>query len=129
MHDPREPHYALIKRICAIYMGHWIMSCSFDARISLLWSPTLMLGPAVLTTVTPPLGMQSFLVIISSLGPRSGNLLYHGPVLRPSIVQLQMLLLRQLGYPATSGITCSPLRATIVYCDNVSAVYLSTNPV
>jgi len=31
--------------------------------------------------------------------------------------------------PVIAGTPCASQRATVVYCDNVSAVYLSTNPV
>jgi hypothetical protein len=52
------------------------MAYIFAPWMSLLWLPTLMLiRPVVLTPVIRPLGMLFFLVITSSLGPPSVNLL------------------------------------------------------
>ena len=76
------------------------------------------------------LGTVCFLAIILYHDRPSANTLSHGPVLRLNTGVLPMLWLRLVGFPNSwaSFIVLLP-RATLVYCDNISAVYLSTNPV
>ena len=91
----------------------------------------MRIGPVVPTLVAPPLGTRPFLVITLSLGHRSCNPLFPRSSAEAEyravandvaeMTWLRQLLIQELHIPLQ--------RATVVYCDNVSAVYLSTNPV
>ena len=70
-----------------------------------------------------------FLVIILFLGLRNGNLLFPSLVLRLNTAMLPMLSLNLVGSQSTFGTSLSYSKTTLVYCDKVSAVNLSGNPV
>ncbi|GJR04581.1 ribonuclease H-like domain-containing protein [Tanacetum coccineum] len=107
MHDPREPHFSALKRILR-YM-----------RIGL----DVPLHGALL------LAIVCFLATIFYLGLPNDSLLFLDLVRRQSIRVLPMQWSRLAGC-AIFYVSFIPLStATIVYCDNVSAVYLSSNPV
>nr|GEV26867.1 ribonuclease H-like domain-containing protein [Tanacetum cinerariifolium] len=104
MHDPREPHITAHKRILRYIRGTWIL----DFTCTLLL-PSLLLGTQMR---------------IGQVAPQQGGLLqaeYRG--VANVVVETAWLpnLLRELNSLLST--------ATLVYCDNVSATYLSTNPV
>ncbi|GKE57382.1 ribonuclease H-like domain-containing protein [Tanacetum coccineum] len=99
MHDPRDPHFTTLKRILRYVRG------TIDHGLQLHVSST-----SQLTTYTNadwagcPVTRRLHCLVL---------------VLRQNIEVLQMLLLRLRGSPLST--------ATLVYCDNVSVVCLSTN--
>jgi hypothetical protein len=110
-------------------MGHWIMAFIFVPRMSAHWLPTLMLiGSVVLTPVGRPLGLLFFLVIVSRSSKRQPTISRSSAeaeyrAVANTVAQTTWLrqLLQEMHIPLK--------RATVVFCDNVSAVYLSSNPV
>jgi hypothetical protein len=132
MHDPREPHYALIKRILCYLHG------TLDYVLQ-LWRTNIS------TLVTY---YDAWAGCLDNRHSTSGYAVFFGDNLvswsskRQPIVSCSM-------FQCWGRVSCSckyccwdnlvtqlllelhvPLyRTTIVYCDNVSAVYLSTNPV
>nr|GFB17971.1 ribonuclease H-like domain-containing protein [Tanacetum cinerariifolium] len=99
MHDPREPHFAALKRILRYVQGTVDLGLHLyaSATISLIgytdadWAgrPSTRRIPGVANVVAETAWVRNFL--------------------------------RELHYVH--------MTATLVYCDNVSAVYMSTNPV
>ena len=87
------------------------------------------IGQAARIPAAVLLGIVCFLAIILFHGRPSANTLSHGPVPRPNTGVLPMPWLRLLDSQLLGEFHRSLPRATLVYCDNISAVYLSTNPV
>ncbi|GJR43457.1 ribonuclease H-like domain-containing protein [Tanacetum coccineum] len=133
MHDPREPHLAALKRILRYVQGTLDFG---DLHYKLLpplpiWLVILMLIGRCPTTRMSTLGYYVFLGdnLLSWSAKRQHTLLrssaeaeYPGGVAHV-VAETAWLcnLLRELHSPLST--------ATLVYCDNVSAVYMSVNPV
>ncbi|GJV39451.1 ribonuclease H-like domain-containing protein [Tanacetum coccineum] len=131
MHDPREPHFSALKRILHYVCG------TLDYGLKLFSSSTTDLvaySDADLagcpTTRRSTLGYCVFLVnnLLSwsskrqlTLSCSSAEIEYRGVANAVAETCWLSNLLRELHTPLSS--------ATFVYCDNVSAVYLSCNPV
>ncbi|KAJ9557675.1 hypothetical protein OSB04_012289 [Centaurea solstitialis] len=127
MHDPRLPHLNALKRILRVLC---LMVFILRRQPLIAWLPIRMpTGPAVLTHVGPPQGFVSIWVTISYLGPPNGSMFvsrssaeaeYRGIAnVVAETAWLRNLLLE----------LCCPLsRATVVFCDNVSVMYLASNP-
>jgi len=121
----------LPKGSSATSRAHWTMVLSFQdhPRLSSLCTPTLT-GLAAQTPAAPPLAMRFFsggsLVSWSSkrqptVSRSSAEAEYHAVANGVAEATWLRQLLQELHHPITS--------ACLVYCDNVSAVHLSTNPV
>jgi hypothetical protein len=133
MHDPHEPHLALVKRILRYIRG------TLDYGFQLHRSSTIDADPIVYSdadwagcpaTRRSTSGYVVFLYdnLISWSSMRqhivsrsSAEAEYRG--VANAVVEASWLhqLLEELYSP--------PRRATVVYCNNISVVYLSTNPV
>ncbi|GKA71151.1 retrovirus-related pol polyprotein from transposon TNT 1-94, partial [Tanacetum coccineum] len=112
MHDPRDPYFSALKRVLRYVRG------TLDYGLQLFSSSTTDLvaysyadWAGFPNTRRSTSGYCVFLATTYSLGPLSVNRRFLVLVQRQSIVVLQT--------PLSS--------ATLVYCDNVSAVYLSSN--
>ncbi|GJX85174.1 ribonuclease H-like domain-containing protein [Tanacetum coccineum] len=101
MHDPREPHLAALSAYFAMSVGLLIMVFNF---MSLL-----------------PISLQLILILIGLVALSSAEAEYRGVANVVAEIAWVRNLLRELYAPLFT--------ATLVYCDNVSTVYLSTNPV
>jgi hypothetical protein len=135
MHTLREPHLTALKRILCYFHGF------IDFGLLLRPSPTFELvvytyadWVGCLDTRRSTSGYVVFLgvnLMTSSLGLRSDNLSPSASALRPSIALWPTAWPRPLGSASLFRSSTTPLleRFTLVYCDNISAVYLSTNPV
>jgi hypothetical protein len=131
MHDPQEPHFSALKRIMRYVQG------TLDYGLQLFLSSTTSLvanynadWAGCPTTRRSTYGSVFFLAITCSHGLLSVNHCFLVPMQRQSIVVLPMLFaetcwLRNLLRKLHTHLSL----ATLVYCDNVSAVYLSFNPV
>ncbi|XP_023752713.1 uncharacterized mitochondrial protein AtMg00810-like [Lactuca sativa] len=131
IHDSREPHFTAFKRILRYIRGtldHGLQlyaspsrgliaysdadwaSCPFTRRSTS--SYCVFMGQNLLSWSSKRQG---------TISRSSGKAEYQG--VANAVVETCWLcnLLRELHYP--------PLSATLVYCDNVSVVYLFTNPV
>ncbi|GJU85533.1 ribonuclease H-like domain-containing protein [Tanacetum coccineum] len=108
MHDPREPHFSALKRILR-YVRDWA-GCSTTRRST--FGYCVFLGNNLLSWSSKRQ---------PTLSRSSAEAEYRG--VANVVVETCWLrnLLRELHSPLSS--------ATFVYCDNVSAVYLSCNPV
>ncbi|GJV87398.1 ribonuclease H-like domain-containing protein [Tanacetum coccineum] len=130
MHDPRDPHFTALKRILRYVRG------TIDHGLQLYVSST-----SQLTAYTDadwagcPVTRRSTSGYCVFLGD---NLLSWSAkrrytclilVLMQNIEVLRMLLLRRVMRNLLIELHTPLFTATLVYCDNVSAVYLSTNPV
>ncbi|GKD86994.1 ribonuclease H-like domain-containing protein, partial [Tanacetum coccineum] len=131
MHDPREPHFSALKRILRYVRG------TLDYGLQLFSSSTTDLvaysdadWAGCPTTRRSTSGYCVFLGnnLLSwsskrqpTLSRSSAEAEYRGVANAVAETCLLRNLLRELHTPLTS--------ATLVYCDNVSAVYLSCNPV
>ncbi|XP_042758131.1 uncharacterized mitochondrial protein AtMg00810-like [Lactuca sativa] len=131
MHDPREPHFSALKHILRYIRG------TLDHSLQLYVSPSRGLiafsdadWAGFPTTRRSTSGYCVFMGqnLLSWSSKRQGTISrssaeaeYRG--VANAVAERCWLhnLLRELHYP--------PPSATLVYCDNVSAVYLSTNPV
>ena len=92
----------------------------------------MLIGVDVRALATLHLIIASFLVIICSLDPLNVNPLCLNPVPKPSIVGLLTLFMSLAGseiFFLNFELRCPIRKATLVHCDNVSAIYLSGNPV
>ena len=131
MHDPREPHQAALKRILLYIRG--------TLYLGLLLRPS---APAELTVYSDAdwAGCPETRRSTSGYGVFLGDNLISWSSKRQATVSrssaeaeyravangvAEACWLRQLLHE----LHCPLRRATIVYCDNVSAIYLSTNPV
>ncbi|GJY20875.1 ribonuclease H-like domain-containing protein, partial [Tanacetum coccineum] len=103
MHDPREPHLVALKRILRYVHG------TLDLGLHLYASPTTSL---VGYTDADWAGC---------LSTRSAEAEYRGVANVITETTWLRNLLRELHSPLST--------VTLVYCDNVSAVYMSANPV
>ncbi|GJY49171.1 ribonuclease H-like domain-containing protein [Tanacetum coccineum] len=103
MHDPREPHFAALKRILRDVRG------TIDFGLQLYASATTSL---VDYTDADWAGYPS---------TRIAEAEYRGVANVVAKIAWLRNLLRELHSPLST--------ATLVYCDNVSAVYMSANPV
>ncbi|GKA87930.1 ribonuclease H-like domain-containing protein [Tanacetum coccineum] len=131
MHDPREPHFSALKRILRYVQG------TLDYGLQLFSSSTTDLvaysdadWAGCPTTRRSTLGYYVFLCnnLLSwsskrqpTLSRSSAEAEYRGVANAVAETCWLRNLLRELHTPLSS--------ATLVYCDNVSAVYLSCNPV
>ena len=89
----------------------------------------MQIGVGARTHVAQHLDTVFFWAIISFLGHLNASLRCPGLALRPNIVVSLMWSLRHVGFVIFSLSYIALRKATLVYCDNVSAVYLSGNPV
>ncbi|WVZ49277.1 hypothetical protein U9M48_000649 [Paspalum notatum var. saurae] len=119
MHDPREPHLTAVKRILRYLQG------TVDLGLS-LGRPCPPPSPSTLM----PTGLvaQTLAVLLLVTRKRQPTVSHSSAeaeyrAVANGVAEASWLrqLLQELGHPLQ--------RATLVYCDNVSAVYLSTNPV
>ncbi|KAI3496112.1 hypothetical protein L1887_38462 [Cichorium endivia] len=131
MHDPREPHFTALKRILRYIRGtldHGLQLYVSPARGLIAYSDADWAGcPSTRRSTS---GYCVFLGqnLLSWSSKRQGTISrssaeaeYRGVANAVAETCWLRNLLHELLYP--------PLSATLVYCDNVSAVYLSTNPV
>lgn len=71
-----------------------------------------------------------FSVTTLFLGRQNTRVSSLGPTEKPNTVGWLMPLPKHVGFPNfLRGLDCPPSKATAVYCDNISAVYMSSNPV
>ncbi|GJW76371.1 ribonuclease H-like domain-containing protein [Tanacetum coccineum] len=105
MHDPREPHFSALKRILRYVRG------------------TLDCGLHLFSSSTTSLVAYSYADWAGCLTTRRSTSEASNRGVANAVAEMCWLrnLLRELHTPLSS--------ATLVYCDNVSAVYLSSNPV
>nr|GFB45294.1 ribonuclease H-like domain-containing protein [Tanacetum cinerariifolium] len=131
MHDPREPHFAALKRIL------WYVRCTVDFGLQLYASATTSLvGYTDADWASCPSTRRSTFEYCVFLGD---NLLSWSSKRQHTISRSSV----EAEYRGVANVVAetawlrnllrelySPLfTATLVYCDNVSAVYLSANPV
>jgi hypothetical protein len=131
MHDPREPHFQLIKRILRYVKGTAHLGLQFYTGSSsglVAYSDADWAGCPDTRKSTSGFCVffGSNLVSWSSkrqqtVSRSSAEAEYHAVAncVAESVWLRQLLL--ELHHPAT--------KATVVYCDNISATYMSTNPV
>ena len=131
MHDPREPHFTALKRIIRYISGtldHGLQLYASPSHGLIAYSDADWAGCP--TTRRSTSGYCVFLGqnLLSWSSKRQGTISrssaeaeYRGVANAVAETCWLRNLLRELLYP--------PLTATLVYCDNVSAVYLSTNPI
>ncbi|WVZ50966.1 hypothetical protein U9M48_002164, partial [Paspalum notatum var. saurae] len=126
MHDPREPHITAVKHILRYPQGTTdlglFLTCIAPSALTVYTDADWAGYPDTRRSTS---GYASSLVITSISGLANVGIRFLDLVPRLNIVQLRMELPRLLG----SEIHHPPLRTTLVYYDNVSAVYLSSNPV
>ncbi|GJX04163.1 ribonuclease H-like domain-containing protein [Tanacetum coccineum] len=130
MHDPREPHFAALRRILRYIRG------TVDFGLQLYVFATTLLGytdadwAGFLSTRRSTLGYCAFLrdnLLLWSakrqhtISRSSSKAEYQGVANVVAETAWVRNLLHELHSPL--------MTATLVYCDNVSAVYLSANPV
>jgi hypothetical protein len=131
MHDPREPHYALIKRILRYLHGtldHGLQLRRTDTSTLVAYSDADWAGcpDTRRSTSGYAVFLGDNLVSWSSkrqptVSRSSAEAEYRAVANAVAETTWLRQLLQELYIPLQ--------RATIVYCDNVSTVYLSTNPV
>ncbi|GKA44659.1 ribonuclease H-like domain-containing protein [Tanacetum coccineum] len=103
MHDPREPHFAALKRILRYVWG------------------TVDFGLQLYVSATTSLVGYTDVDWADCPSTRSADAEYHGVANVVTETAWLCNLLRELHSPIST--------ATLVYCDNVSAVNMSANPV
>ncbi|GJR95972.1 ribonuclease H-like domain-containing protein, partial [Tanacetum coccineum] len=103
MHDPREPHFSALKRILRYIRG------------------TMPYGLQLFSSTTSSLVAYSDADWAGCPTTRRAEAEYRGVTNAVAETCWLRNLLRELHTPLST--------ATLVYCDNVSAVYLSSNPV
>ncbi|XP_062211715.1 uncharacterized protein LOC133912813 [Phragmites australis] len=131
MHDPREPHYALIKRILRYLHGtldHGLQLRRTDVSNLVAYSDADWVGCPDTRRSTS--GYAVFLGnnLVSWSSKRQPTVSHSSAeaeyrAVANAVAEMTWLrqLLQELHIPLQ--------RATIVFCDNISAVYFSTNPV
>ncbi|WVZ78234.1 hypothetical protein U9M48_025980 [Paspalum notatum var. saurae] len=131
MHDPRKPHLALIKHILRYVKG--TLSVGLHIGVGSVQSLTAYsdaLGLAVRTLDAPPQATVSSSATIWCPGPPSAGPPSPAPkaeaeyrVVAHAVAECcwlrQLLQELHISIPST----------TVVYCDNVSTVYMTANPV
>jgi hypothetical protein len=130
MHTSREPHLTALKRILRYLAApSTTASSSVHPRRRSLWSTPTLTGSTVPTRAGPLSAMSCSSAPTSSPGPPSSSpsspALGQSPSTRCGHGVAEASWLRQFLHELHSPLQ----RASFVYCDNVSAVYLSTNPV
>lgn len=88
----------------------------------------MSIGLAALTLIAPPPSTMYILVITSSRGPLSGSQLCLIPLPRLNIGLLLMPSPRLVGFTIFL-LSSINLHSHLVYCDNVSGVFMSSTPV
>ncbi|GKD94393.1 ribonuclease H-like domain-containing protein [Tanacetum coccineum] len=130
MHDPREPHFTALKRILRYVCGNVAFGLQLHASYAQLNAYTDADWAGCLVTRRSTSGYYVFLGdnLLScsakrqvTLSRSSAEAEYHGIANVVAETAWLWNLLLELHAPLTTS--------TIVYCDNVSVVYLSTNPV
>ncbi|KAJ9566959.1 hypothetical protein OSB04_002925 [Centaurea solstitialis] len=131
MHDPREPHFQALKRILRYIRALWLMVSRFMSPLQRTLRHTLMrIGGGCPASRRSTSGYCVFLGdnIVSWSSKRQGVVSrssaeaeYRGVANTIAETSCLCNLLRELHH--------APTKATIVYCDNVSAIYMSSNPV
>ena len=125
---PMSPILLSSNAFCNISKAPWSTVLLFLAASHMIWSSTRMLiGQAAQTPAALLLGIVSFLAIILYCGRPSANTLSQGPVLRPNTGVLLMPWLRLVGF--VNSWASFVVLYHVLYCDNISAMYLLTNPV
>ncbi|GKD27455.1 ribonuclease H-like domain-containing protein [Tanacetum coccineum] len=109
MHDPREPHLNAMKRLIAYSDADWA-GCPATRRSTFRYC--VFLGDNLLTWSSKRQDM---------LSRSSAEVEYRGVANAVAETSWIRNLLRELHTPL--------FPATLVYCDNVSVVYMSSNPV
>nr|GFA32040.1 hypothetical protein [Tanacetum cinerariifolium] len=108
MHDPLEPYFQLLNGSCIMFVVPCLMVCNFTHPRTLLW----LLIQMRIGLVVP----LHFTISRSSVEAK-----YRGVANAVAETCWLRNLLRELHTPLST--------ATLVYCDNVSAVYLFSTPV
>lgn len=122
MHDLRDPHLAAMKQILRYLQG--------TQDLGLHLYRTSPIGQATLTLANPPHLMMSSLWTISFPGLPSTSRQCPGPMMKMCIAPWPMASPKLIGCTSFSGNFTTLFAAlTIVYCDNISVVYLFTNAV
>ena len=107
-----------------------LVFCCDLPHLLILWSTLMLIGRVVRIRASPPRAMLCSSGTISSPGPPSIKAPSQDPMQKPSIAQWLMVSLRPPGCVNSCRSCTPPLRqATLVYCDNISAVYMTSNPV
>nr|GEZ41511.1 ribonuclease H-like domain-containing protein [Tanacetum cinerariifolium] len=130
-HDPRDPHFTALKRILCYVRGtldyglqlHVSSTAHLSAYIDADWAGSLL-------PVGPHPGIACFLVIIFYHGMRNVRLPCLVLVLKLNIEVLANVVAETAWIQNLLCELHTPLFTdTLVYCDNVSAVYISANSV
>nr|GEY81889.1 ribonuclease H-like domain-containing protein [Tanacetum cinerariifolium] len=117
MHDSREPHFAALNHILRYFRG--IMEFGLQLYAS---TTTSLIGYTDADWAGCPSTRRSTLAKRQhTISRSSAEAVYHGV----ANVVAETAWLRYLLYELHSPLSA----ATLVYCDNVSAVYMSANPV
>jgi hypothetical protein len=131
MHDPRMPHLALIKRILRYLRGtldHGLLLHRTDPSALVVYTDADWAGCPDTRKSTSGYGVFLGDNLISWSSKRQQTVSRSSAEAEYRAVAngvAEASWLRQLLLELHSPLT----RATVVYCDNISAVYLSTNPV
>jgi hypothetical protein len=131
MHDPRMPHLALIKRILRYLRGtldHGLLLHRTDPSALVVYTDADWAGCPDTRKSTSGYGVFLGDNLISWSSKRQQTVSRSSAEAEYRAVAngvAEVSWLRQLLLELHSPLT----RATVVYCDNISAVYLSTNPV
>ena len=131
MHAPLVEHMSALKVLFSTFKEHLILAYICLNHLYVLFYLTQMqTGVGVRILAVQHQAIVFFLVIIWFLGPLSGCLLYlkfsaEAEYRGVAKVVLESCWVQNL----LLGLHCRISKATLVYCDNVSAIYLSSNPV
>ncbi|WVZ54421.1 hypothetical protein U9M48_005215 [Paspalum notatum var. saurae] len=132
MHDPREPHLTAVKRILRYLQGTADLGLSLE-RTALPSSLTVYTDADWAGCPDTRRSTSGYAVFLGAnlvswsskrqptVSRSSAEAEYRAVANGVAEASWLRQLLQELGHPLQ--------RATLVYCDNVSAVYLSTNPV
>ncbi|XP_071687096.1 uncharacterized mitochondrial protein AtMg00810-like [Rutidosis leptorrhynchoides] len=116
MHDPHEAHMAVLKQNCVIYKVRYILVFIYPSAIRNTWFHIPMLiGPVV------PIPCDLRQVIFGD------NLISWSSKRQPTLSHIvsESCWMRNL----LLELHCPIDKATLVYCENVSVIFLSSNPV
>jgi hypothetical protein len=89
----------------------------------------MLTGLAARTVTSPPRATLYSLATVSSPGLPSARTPCQGQVQKSSIARWPMEWQRPIGCASFFWSCTPPRRAILVYCDNISAVYMTSNPV